>query len=326
MRGWAGVVSHATFDPDFIASEVGRRYVFAGPARVQLLYRGINDVYTVRDTAGSRALRVWRSGTRTDAQIAQELDFLDYLHGCGIGVSYAVPTAAGARMFVLDAPEGPRQAVLYTWAPGRKFGDQLDVGLAERIGARFAELHLQARSFPGTIPAEAPSASFRDNLPYLLDWVEDRASDVRDYTLLADRLGAEMERLTGRDLPRGMCHQDMHPSNVHVAIDGTITFIDFDGCAPGYWLHDVKNFVFGNDFYGFDDTYGAAFERGYRSVRPYTADEVALGELFLLNKAYRLLGGAARAAKSRGRDLLRFRSLDWFGHYIKSRAVKAGLL
>lgn len=323
----AAPISHSTFDPDFIAAEAARRYPCRGAVRAQLLYRGINDVYIVRDDDGRRALRVWRAGARSEAAVVQELEFLDFLRPRGVPVSAAEPTCTGERYFVLDAPEGPRPAALYAWAPGRKFGEQLDTAMAGRIGARFAAFHLIARDFRASQPMAVDTLqTLRDNLPFLMEWVEDRPEDRRDYQRLTETIADPLAALSGLDLPQGMCHQDMHPSNVHVDADGAITFIDFDGCAPGYWLLDVKNFVFGSEFYGFAPIYGEAFERGYATVRPFTADERANGELFLLIKAFRLIGGAARTSRSRGRDLLRFRNLDWFADYIKRRAWTLGLL
>jgi len=320
-------IAHSTFDPEFIKTAVESRYSFAGPVRVQLLYRGINDVYVVRDDAQKRALRIWRAGTRSHKAIMQELEFLSFLRDRSIPVSSSIPATDGAVHFVLDAPEGPRTAVMYTWAPGQKFGDQLDVEMGRKIGGQFARLHRAALDYKGAEPVtQDPAQGLVDNLPFLLDWVEDRPDDIRDYTKLTERLADVLPKLSALDLPRGMCHQDMHPSNVHVDRDGTITFIDFDGCSDGYWLHDVKNFVFGNELYGYPSIYGAAFEQGYNDVRPYTDDEKANSELFMLAKAVRLLGGAARASKSRGRDLLRFRNLDWFAQFIKTRAHRLHLL
>ena len=319
-------VSHSTYAPEYIAQEVVSRYAFKEPPRVQLLYRGVNDVYVVRDGNEKMVLRVWRSGTRTMAVILRELAFLKFLKERGIPVSTHIPLKTGEDHFILSAPEGDRPAVLYTWAPGLKFADVPTVPMGEKIGAKFAEMHLIARDFPTEDAPDQTAQSLVANLPALLEWVEDRPDDIRDYTRLTENVIAFMPTLLARDLPRGMCHQDMHASNVHIAADGSFTFIDFDGCSDGYWLHDVKNFVFGNLFYGMPNEYGLAFERGYNTVRPYTADEKASGELILMIKAFRLLAGAARASRSRGRDLLRFKSLDWFAEFIKSRAYSAGLL
>jgi Ser/Thr protein kinase RdoA (MazF antagonist) len=319
--------THSTIDSDYVAAQVLTHYKTTGPVSAQLLYRGINDVYIIRDNSGRRALRIWRAATRSIDGVLQELDYLDFLDDNGIPVSKSTPTANGDPYILFNAQEGPRPAVLYTWAPGAKFGDCLDLDTAERIGAAFAEMHLISKDYrPAQDVQDDPVEDIKGNLPSLRLWVEDRAEDVRDYTHLTETLAERMGAIAGLDLPRGMCHQDMHPSNVHLAPDGTITFLDFDGASVGYWLHDVKNFVFGNEFYRFDPIYGAAFERGYLKVRPYTADEIASQDLFLVNKSFRLLGGAASASKSRGRDLLRLRNLDWFSDYIKPRARALGLL
>lgn len=91
-------------------------------------------------------------------------------------------------------------------------------------------------------------------------------------------------------------------------------------------MQDVKNYVWGNLFYGFSADYGDAFERGYQSVRPFTADEIRHGDLFLLGKAFRLVAGMAHASISVGRGTLRFRNMDWLGGYIRSLARPLGLL
>jgi Ser/Thr protein kinase RdoA (MazF antagonist) len=319
--------THTTIDANFVGRQVAQHYNVKGEVRCQLLYRGVNDVYIIRDDNGRRALRIWRAGTRSLDGVLQELDYLDFLHGHGIPVSSSEPAANGDRYITFNALEGPRPAVLYTWAPGSKFGDCLDVDTAERIGGKFAEMHLISKDY---VPAQGvpddPSAALRAGLPSLLLWVEDRPDDIRDYTHLSETLSERMKTLATLDLPRGMCHQDMHPSNVHLSTDGTITFLDFDGASVGYWLHDVKNFIFGSAFYGFPPVYGEAFERGYLKLRPYTADEIASQELILLNKAFRLLSGASMGSNSRGRDLLRLQNLDWFAAYIKPRARALGLL
>ena len=325
--GVVAPATHSTIDSDFVAREVESQFDLRGPVTCQLLYRGVNDVYIVRDDTGRRALRIWRAGVRSIGGVMQELDFLDFLDGHGVPLSNSLPARDGRRYIMFNALEGPRPAVMYRWAPGAKFGDRLDVDIAERIGRKFAEMHLISKTYkPAEDVRDSPIETLHENLRFMLLWVEDRPEDVVDYTRLTDTLAARLATLDVLDLPKGMCHQDMHPSNVHLSSDGTITFLDFDGCSPGYWLHDVKNFVFGNTFYGFSDLYGEAFERGYLKIRPYTRDEQAAQELFLLAKAFRLLGGAARGSKSRGRDLLRLRNLDWFAGYIKPRARCLGLL
>lgn len=322
-------ISHSVMDPAFIGEEVARRYDLPGPIKSFLLYRGMNDVYLIQGPEERYALRVWRKTYRNVDEVSFELDFLDFLRKKSFPASTGIRTRDGGLYFKLNSPEGERALALYNWAPGKKFGERLDVGTAERIGAAFAQMHLHGLEFAKQIghqPTTENSRRFRVTVPALLQFVYDRPDDLRDYAIIAERLAQRLADIESDDLPLGICHCDFHPSNVHVADNGEIMLLDFDGTGDDYLMQDVKNFVWGNLFYGFSDSYGEAFERGYESVRPFTEAEKQHGELFLLAKAFRLVSGMAESSKAVGRGTLRFRNLDWLGDYIKSRARPLGLL
>jgi Ser/Thr protein kinase RdoA (MazF antagonist) len=320
-------VSHSVLHPDFLAREVARRYPIQGPVSGFLLYRGMNDVYLIKSGEEKYALRVWRKTWRGVDDVAYELNFLDFLRRKNFPASVGVPAHDGSLYFKVASPEGPRAVALYDWAPGKKFGEMLSEESAERIGARFAEMHLLGLEYAGDHEFSTDEAiNFDVNMPALLDFVYDRPDDLLDYAIIAERLSRRLVEIQADDVPLGVCHRDFHPSNVHVAEDGQITLLDFDAAGEDYLMQDVKNFVWGSLFYGFSPAYGEAFERGYQSVRPFTADEIRHGELFLMAKAFRLVAGMAHASISVGRGTLRFRNLDWLGDYIKSRARPLGLL
>lgn len=319
-------VSHSVLHPEFIAQEVSSRYAL-GEVDGFLLYRGMNDVYLLKQGDEKYALRVWRKSYRDVDDVAFEMKFLDYLRQRGFPASVGIPAKDGSLYFKLDSPEGPRALALYDWAPGKKFGDMLDIGVAEQIGARMAEMHLLGLEYAGDHKfSSETSKDYLICMPALLDFVYDRPDDLRDYQIIAKRLADRLDEMQGEDIPLGICHRDFHPSNVHVTEDGQITFLDFDAAGEDYLMQDVKNYVWGNLFYGFSPSYGEAFERGYQTVRPFTDAEVASGELFLMAKAFRLIAGMAHSSVSVGRGTLRFRNLDWLGEYIKSRARPLGLL
>ena len=320
-------VSHSVLHPDYLAEEVADRYAMQGAVSSFLLYRGMNDIYLINDAAGKHALRVWRKTWRDVDTVSYELDFLDFLRERRFPASAPVRARDGSLYFKVDAPEGERAIALYDWAPGRKFGECLDEGIAAKIGAEFARMHLLGLEYAGDRAFSTEDATgFLVNMPALLDFLYDRPDDARDYATVAERLALRLEDIRREGVPMGICHRDFHPSNVHVTDDGQICLLDFDAAGEDYLMQDVKNYVWGNLFYNFSPAYGEAFERGYQSVRPFTAAEVAHGELFLLAKAFRLVAGMAHSSVSVGRGTLRFRSLDWLTDYIFSRARPLGLL
>lgn len=321
-------VTHSVVDPAFIAREIARRYDIPGPINAFLLYRGMNDVYMLQGPSERYAVRVWRKTYRDVDEVAYELNFLDYLREQNFPASVGIRDREGSLYFKVNAPEGVRAIALYTWAPGKKFGDLLDITTAEMIGARFAEMHLLGiqHAGPDHVFTTDNAVRFQVSVPALLEFVYDRPDDLRDYATISERLAAKLIDMRREDVPMGICHCDFHPSNVHVTESREITLLDFDGAGEDYFMQDVKNYVWGNLFYGFSDSYGEAFERGYESVRPFTEAEKHYGELFLMAKAFRLVSGMAESSKAVGRGTLRFRGLDWLGEYIKTRARPLGLL
>jgi Ser/Thr protein kinase RdoA (MazF antagonist) len=322
------LIAHSVLHPDFIAAQVSARYDLHGEVSCFLLYRGMNDVYLLQDARTKYALRVWRKTWREVANVGYELSFLAFLKLRGFPASFAVPQNDGALWFKANTPEGIRALALYEWAPGTKFGECLSENVAHRIGTHFAEMHLHGLEWAG--PEYRFSADkvkeFMVWLPALLEFVYDRPDDLRDYPLIAERLSARLDQLAAQGVPMGVCHRDFHPSNVHVDGDGKITLLDFDATGEDFLMQDVKNYVWGNLFYGFSPAYGEAFEAGYQTVRRFTAAEVDNSELFLLAKAFRLVSGMAHSSSAVGRGTLRFRGLDWLGDYIRARARACGVL
>jgi Ser/Thr protein kinase RdoA (MazF antagonist) len=320
-------VAHSVIEASYLAGEVARRYALPGPLKAFLLYRGMNDVYLIQGRDARYALRVWRRDWREIDAVGFELEFLEFLQKKGFPASTGIRGRDGSLYFKLESPEGPRAVALYDWAPGRKFGDCLSEPTAEKIGAAFARLHLLGLEWNAgrELPIDTLT-EFNVNMPALLEFCYDRPDDLRVYPVLAQRLGEALLALRREQVPLGVCHRDFHPSNVHVADDGVITLLDFDGIGTDYLMQDVQNFVWGNLFYGFDTRYGDAFERGYHAVRPFSADELRHRELFLLAKTFRLVAGMAHSSSSVGRGTLRFRSMDWLGGYIRDRAGPLGLL
>lgn len=322
-------VSHSVLHPDWIAAQVRARYPVTGEVSCFLLYRGMNDVYLVQDANAKYALRVWRKTYREPDDVAYELGFLDFLRQRGFPASVAVLQHDGALYFKAQTPEGVRAVAMYDWAPGVKFGERLSVETAHRIGAAFAQMHLAGYEWAGSDHTFTTKTAKDYNIcmPALVDFVYDRPDDLHDYPIIAANLDKRLDELAASgNVPLGVCHRDFHPSNVHVAEDGTITLLDFDAAGEDFLMQDVKNFVWGNLFYGFDPAYGTAFEDGYQSVRPFTPEEIEAGEIFLMAKALRLVAGMAHSSTAVGRGTLRFRNLDWLGDYIKTRARSAGLL
>lgn len=312
------LVAHSVLDAGAVTRELEQRYAFTGQVRVQLLFRGMNDIYIVTDDENRWALRAWRGHWRSIGEVECELAFLNFLRDRGFPASCPVAMTDGSWFFVLDAPEARRPLALYEWAPGVKVFDRRETKVARDVGRLFATMHQEGLEFVAPVAVDLNRGQLIEDMPYLLDLVHDRPDDARDYAKWAPRLQAMLDGLGGADLPQGACHGDLHPSNIHLTEDGRYTFLDFDGCGHGWFLKDIANYVFGSDFYGFEQDTVDAFLAGYEEVRMLTSDEKRLLDAFVLAKTFQLVAGIARNLNFVGRASLRFRGLDWFSDKIRA--------
>lgn len=99
------------------------------------------DSYLVSSSTDRYIFRVYRASHRSLTQIAEETKLLFALREAGVAVSYPVTDATGNTIQVVNAIEGQRCGVLFTYANGRAYRVLNDTQV--RIFAReMARFHL----------------------------------------------------------------------------------------------------------------------------------------------------------------------------------------
>lgn len=142
-------VSYATASAEAVTAFVADRYALRAPPTCALLHRGFNDVYAIGTDAGERfVLRLSGHRARGPADVAAETGFLAHLDAAGVAVAAAVPGRDGALHATATLPDGPRAAVLFRHAEGRR--PDLDAPEDARVqGAALARVHQVADGFAG---------------------------------------------------------------------------------------------------------------------------------------------------------------------------------
>src|SRR5262249_49373794 len=139
----------------------------------------INDTYLVSAGAARWMLRIAPTQRRSDEQFATEIDLLHFLRHQGLHVPQPVPLRDGSAVRMLAAPEGPRQAVLFTYVPGE--GYTPTTTNSYRYGQAIAHFHAVADSFPQDRPLWRFEAAELLERPlellhsWLANWPADRA-------------------------------------------------------------------------------------------------------------------------------------------------------
>lgn len=271
-------VTHSILSTAALCSEILPRYELGGGATCLFLARGVNDTYLVQTPAEKYILRAYRTGWRTLADILYEIDVLTHLGRQGIPISLPVARVDDEVVCTLQAPEGPRQLVLFTYAPGRPL-DRHDTRDTYYHGRALADLHNASDTFAsihtrGALDLE----SLIDHSLQVIQPLYPGSSTDWDYLLdLAERLRSQIQHFAAQGLNWGVCHGDCHTSNDHIDADQTVTFFDFDCCAPGWRAYDLAIMRWNEGFYEMDpgDTLWHAFLKGYTERRPVPATDLA---------------------------------------------------
>ncbi|HTL28601.1 MAG TPA: phosphotransferase [Tepidisphaeraceae bacterium] len=280
-------VVESTLASDALAALVQYRYDLAAPIVCTFIKRGTNDTYLITSGDAERSiLRVYPHGWRTREQIEEELDSLDHLHAAGLSVSHAIRSRTGDRIQTVTAPEGGRDVVLFSSAPG-DFGTFDDAHLFA-LGKELAELH--ARS-SGMEPLK--NRPVLDVSHLLSDPVSRSNSAFLREVML--KIEDAIKGLPRRGPEFGFCHGDFGGFNTHVDGNGRQTHFDFDFCGFGWRAYDLAVFLWSrHKICSSDDAqkHWRIFRQGYESRRKLSEPENRSIPYFVLCREIFIMGVA----------------------------------
>ncbi len=271
-------VAYSVLSPEALLSEVISRYDLANQASCVFWTGGVNDTYLVQTQTQKYMLRVYRTGWRTLSDVLYEIAVLNHLADAGVPVSTPVAQKDGSFALTLHAPEGPRQAVLFTYAPGEPL-NRHDATDSYDHGKAVAAIHNAADGFTGAqVRSPLDLTYLIDQSLHVIQPLSTCSSADWDYLqALAERLRSRIQHFSAQGLDWGICHGDCHMLNDHIATDRTITFFDFDCCAPGWRAYDLAILRWSEGFYNMDpgDLLWHAFLKGYTEQRPVSERDLA---------------------------------------------------
>jgi Ser/Thr protein kinase RdoA (MazF antagonist) len=295
--------TYSTLSPLALAAFITEQYGLSDVG-CEFLLRGVGDTYRVESSSGRYILRVYRSSHRNRAQIRTEVDLLLALQRAGVSVSCPIPALSGESIQSFEAAEGQRQAVLFSYAPGRSFS-QLSAAQLRSLGHEMARFHIVSSGFE---PASVASASHTHPsvAPATLApggrgerWLFDMettlfrpleklkpffAADPAGFAWLqqaAKQVENKLGQLDVSGFSTGYCHFDFLPKNFHFEGD-SVTFFDFDFLGYGWLVNDIMTFWqhlrldvhFGRTTEMAADEDFAGFLKAYREHRPLSQQEL----------------------------------------------------
>lgn len=225
---------------DDILQEVLSRFAIE-PAKIRPLDGFESFIYEFEREGKSYILRVSYSERRSEAMIAAEVEWMNYLAAHGAGVARAALSANDKLVeAVSDRQGGYFLATAFVKAAGGPPRKALwNEGLYERWGRLMGKMHHLSKTFG---PAGAKRPNWDD--PIFLDVTDTVPASE---PIARQKLGQIIAH--ARQLPQdkesyGLIHYDFHAGNFFVDEQGQITLFDFDDSAYSWFINDIAIVLF----------------------------------------------------------------------------------
>lgn len=306
-------IKHSLVDPETI-KHILTNYDLSGDIHCEYLAKGLNDTYFVMDEKKEMYIfRLYRAGWRDYSAISFELQALLHLHEQSFDVSYPIQKKNGLLINELEAPEGKRYGVLFSYTEGER--PEINAANSEVIGGTLGRLHRLSSDL-----SPEHERGFELDTNHLLDEPEAVISPVIEKYMDADALRifktvventkADLAEL---DLEKGFCHGDFHNHNMHIH-DDTISVFDFDSCAVGYRGYDiaVSWWNLKNNYRSLEEECWDAFLQGYLAERNLSGAEMKSLPLFITARRIWLMGTMLNNNDVWGTNWINKRSLMLF--------------
>lgn len=287
-------VTRSILSPASLSEVIAEEYGVPAPIECEFLLWGLNDTYLLKTRESHYALRVYRMGWRSLPEIQYELDVLLFLQRAGISV--AAPIQRNDETFVgtINAPEGMRYLVLFTYAPGREpTYDSKDGSAAYAYGRVAAQVHSATEGF------HSPHRRVALDLENLIDrplrslepLLSHRSEDWNYLWNLVGTLRQQIMQVPLSSLEQGFCHGDLHWGNARVQDEvNAVTLFDFDCCGMGWRAYDIAVFRWAARLRKREQEQWPAFLRGYQEVRTIHGREIQAVPYFVALRHLWLLG------------------------------------
>ena len=234
---------NSTLSPKALGKLIQRKYGLSDKTECSIFRLAMNHLYMVHDDGDKYVFRVYTHNWRTKSEIEEELRLL--LHLKEEDRQVAFPIADQSNIFIqeIEAPEGTRFGVLFSYAKGTKTA-KFSHHTSFLIGQALAKVHQSTENF-GLLRISYDARNLLKN-PVLRtkEFYSTNIGETEFLENLSAFLTLKMENTDRQKMRYGAVHLDVWFDNLHIDNEKEITFFDFDFCGNGYLCFDISYFLF----------------------------------------------------------------------------------
>lgn len=256
------------------------QYDMSTETTCRLLKAGVNHTYLVTDGDKRFIFRVYCINWRTQTDIAEEIRLLQLLREHEMPVSYPIADYDGSFMQILQAPEGVRYGVLFSFAAGEKLL-QYPVEMHRKIGGILAKIHQVTANRTLERVSYTPEVMVVDPVENMKAYIAMDTPEMQWMLKAQAYLLQQYEGIDHSKVRQGIVHMDVWFDNMVIQGD-EVTVFDFDFCGNGMLVYDLAYYIlqtYNTERGENPDVFNekrAAFLEGYEAVTRLSEEEKGL--------------------------------------------------
>jgi len=235
-------VISSILSPTDIATFIREKYSLKPGTTCKLLKTGINHTYRIDSGSEIFIFRIYSYNWRTREEIMEELNLLKFLKQNNISVSYPIADSTENFIQTINAPEGWRFAVLFSYATGHKIHSYSTEAHFE-IGKLMAQIHSLTKGLEQKRITYTPDILINQPFEYIRQFLSDETKEMQ--FLIATKPVLEEKLFNANDhlLRKGIVHLDIWFDNLNISDKNEITLFDFDFCGNGWLCLDIAYYI-----------------------------------------------------------------------------------
>lgn len=248
-------------------------------ATCELVRTGINHTYLVKSGESKYALRIYSCNWRTRMEVEKEVKLLNLLKEQNISISYPILDKTGHFIQELNAPEGVRYAVLFSFADGDKIR-VMDEQTCQHIGMMMARIHQASSGISLQRTNYNTDILLERSYTHIKEFFSEDMPEMKFLQDISQKIKISFAHADVQNIQSGVVHLDIWYDNMSVKSEDDITIFDFDFCGNGWLILDIAYFC--KQLFHIEadkDVYEQkvkAFLNGYRAIRTINTDELKL--------------------------------------------------
>ena len=218
---------NSTLSPNELGKLIQQKYGLSDKTECNIVRLAMNHLYIVHDDENKYVFRVYTHNWRTKLEIEEELRLLIHLKETDRQVSFPIADKSNQYIQQIEAAEGTRFGVLFSYAKGTKtakFSQQTSF----LIGQALAKVHQSTENFKLQRISYNSQNLLENSVLITKEFYRKNTAEIEFLEKISVFLTEKIENIDKQKIRYGSVHLDVWFDNLHIDDEEGITFFDFD--------------------------------------------------------------------------------------------------